>query len=825
MQSTLSGWGNSGRDRKYPAFSSQRSTSLDKTNSADYSRSLVEQSALLGNHVGPVATTSTVHFGKAIDQEVARVSSTSGLKAPYRHKRSISIPNPTKPTFACPNYPRLSASKNTRDPANDPSTNAEQPVLKKRRVRYRPHPTLDCSIVSTSSQGIQDQIPPSPLFFSNRNRDRPALPQFSSYEAAIKMMNRAHQEDGSGITTVRMARGVVHSNGSPRGSSISSQRDSTDRFSMPRVTTPEESNKSSLALQSLSRVGITELLNQDDRPTFIIDLADQANFLGYLRILFANASLLAINGLAEVISGRFTGDQSFLNSLDEFRLWATSFVKNNEAMDTCLPTTIFAGTTWTCSTLQKRFRVIAGGVPSTSVSAISSNPPSLELSHAAHKDSISSEKRKDSKDSMSIVEEEPTDYFGNVSSFAGSSPGRGSKAQVVPTIETPRYSPRTQPATNSAIKGRNGNSSPRIRDLSESTMPITPLGDRPDEAQIKAAAAGNVDSFGSPTNYEQGFFDWTRIPATPLMPRHIRFARSIKWEETSLGPIELWPIALRGIANLVMASPHPAAMYWGDDLVAIYNEAYVMLAGQKHPMLMGQPYREAWPEIWEDVKEVFSQAKLTGQATMKDDDRLFMKRKGFLEETYFTWSIIPLIGADGSVQGMYNPAFEKTRRTLAERRMLTLREVGEQTAAAREVKSFWNKVLQGLEINEYDCPFALVYSTGEEYESDAASSVCSMSNGGPRVCQLEGALGVPSGHPAAPDSVDFRSGTEGFVRYFREAMIKDQAILLETSRGTLDPKLLDGLIRRGFDDPCKVSKPECIFAWHIQYHCTLVLPK
>ena len=23
------------------------------------------------------------------------------------------------------------------------------------------------------------------------------------------------------------------------------------------------------------------------------------------------------------------------------------------------------------------------------------------------------------------------------------------------------------------------------------------------------------------------------------------------------------------------ASPHPAAMYWGDELVAIYNEAYI----------------------------------------------------------------------------------------------------------------------------------------------------------------------------------------------------------------------------------------------------------
>jgi hypothetical protein len=58
-------------------------------------------------------------------------------------------------------------------------------------------------------------------------------------------------------------------------------------------------------------------------------------------------------------------------------------------------------------------------------------------------------------------------------------------------------------------------------------------------------------------------------------------------------------------------------MYWGDDLVAIYNEAYVLLAGQKHPQLMGQSYKDAWSEIWDDVKDVFANARMTGLATMK----------------------------------------------------------------------------------------------------------------------------------------------------------------------------------------------------------------
>lgn len=75
-------------------------------------------------------------------------------------------------------------------------------------------------------------------------------------------------------------------------------------------------------------------------------------------------------------------------------------------------------------------------------------------------------------------------------------------------------------------------------------------------------------------------------------------------------------------------------MYWGDELVAIYNEAYIGivfvysltyytlildigLAGQKHPWLMGSRYQDAWAEIWIEVKDVFANARQTGQATMK----------------------------------------------------------------------------------------------------------------------------------------------------------------------------------------------------------------
>ena len=132
--------------------------------------------------------------------------------------------------------------------------------------------------------------------------------------------------------------------------------------------------------------------------------------------------------------------------------------------------------------------------------------------------------------------------------------------------------------------------------------------------------------------------------------------------------------------------------------------------------------------------------------------------------------------------------------------MLTLRGVGEMTAAAREVKGFWNQVLKGLEYNEYDTPFILLYSVADEGESDA-SSIHSNSILGAKQCILEGTLPkLPEGHKIAPQTIDLKNGTEGFGPVFREAMTMDKPVLLETSDGTLDSNMLEEIEWRGFGE-------------------------
>ena len=177
-------------------------------------------------------------------------------------------------------------------------------------------------------------------------------------------------------------------------------------------------------------------------------------------------------------------------------------------------------------------------------------------------------------------------------------------------------------------------------------------------------------------------------------------------------------------------------------------------------------------------------------------------RNGFLEETYFSWSIIPVVGNDGTVAGLYNPAFEKTRRKVAERRMFTLREVGERTATARDIKGFWQQVLAALDTNEQDTPFVLLYSLTDESDGKSCSSKSDKSTG-EKECYLEGALGVPEGHPSAPHRVDLLESAEGFVPIFREGMNSDKPILLEVGTQELPAEMMENLEWRGFGDACR----------------------
>lgn len=158
---------------------------------------------------------------------------------------------------------------------------------------------------------------------------------------------------------------------------------------------------------------------------------------------------------------------------------------------------------------------------------------------------------------------------------------------------------------------------------------------------------------------------WTA--KTSGISTHDQFILKTDWAATPLGPPNLWPSQLCLMINLVMKDPNPAAVIWGDDLTMVYNKAFVEFSGSKHPGLMGPTPKIAFAEVWSMFQGIIDQGKLEGKATTHADRSLFLRRHGFLEEVWVTYTFIPLIGEDGSVIGFHHTVLETTDRVLATR--------------------------------------------------------------------------------------------------------------------------------------------------------------
>jgi hypothetical protein len=78
--------------------------------------------------------------------------------------------------------------------------------------------------------------------------------------------------------------------------------------------------------------------------------------------------------------------------------------------------------------------------------------------------------------------------------------------------------------------------------------------------------------------------------------------RSIDWATTELGPAENWPQSLKTAVRIVLTSRQPMFVWWGPNLINLYNDAYKAIVGGKHPQALGQPASYVWREIWEQVE-------------------------------------------------------------------------------------------------------------------------------------------------------------------------------------------------------------------------------
>lgn len=536
----------------------------------------------------------------------------------------------------------------------------------------------------------------------------------------------------------------------------------------------------------LDALTIKEVLDADSRPTFVIDLDPDDPLCPVTKTIapvFCNNALRTHELLLDAVLGTASSDVTDTRVLtqsgpnnensithEEFKAWATGMTPHDDSKDVFPLSFTYKNLMWTGSTVRKRWRLISGNRLWRL-----DDEPSLDLASGAPLEVATGGPRAGEPSKKSLGKRSRAGTH-NERHSANHDSGSGNNLALAeqnrPANCAPIFYPR-QSQSGGSVRTGNSKSSNNIS-INLDTLP------------------------------KRATIDWTVPKPEGLLSSHLQYVRNVDWSHTSLGPMDQWSSEFRQIANLVMTNPHPAALFWGSKLTVIYNEAYANeVAGNKHPSLMGTDFADFFAEIWDYCGPLFEECGRTGVGVRKDNDYLSIYRHGMLEETYYSWTYIPIYSSSTrELLGFYNGPFQTTSMVLNQRRMETVNAIGEGTGAAKTVKQFWGHLLNSLERqNARDIPFALLYSVGDDDDGEQ-SSAASETSISLKTCHLEGALGVPDGHIAIPRQLDLRRSLEGFVPSFREAMRTREPTLLRVKDGTLPEALLEGIEWRGFGDPC-----------------------
>lgn len=159
--------------------------------------------------------------------------------------------------------------------------------------------------------------------------------------------------------------------------------------------------------------------------------------------------------------------------------------------------------------------------------------------------------------------------------------------------------------------------------------------------------------------------DDPRLPFPATGGECATILRAIDWVGHPMGDPTGWPEPLKAVVRIVLSSGFPMMVHWGPELFTFYNDAYAPSLGHKHPGHLGQPAREWWSEMWDQLTPVFDQV-LAGKTVFIEDARYTPDRDGAPKEAFFTHSHSPIWDAEGRVAGIFLVVTETTRRVLAE---------------------------------------------------------------------------------------------------------------------------------------------------------------
>ena len=133
------------------------------------------------------------------------------------------------------------------------------------------------------------------------------------------------------------------------------------------------------------------------------------------------------------------------------------------------------------------------------------------------------------------------------------------------------------------------------------------------------------------------------------------------WRSVGL-PLDAWPESLRHAVSLVLRSALPMLVLWGPDKRLIYNMAYTEILGSKRASAMGRPFFEVWRQVSPGGREVLEAAFRGVPSVYQEAPIRLVRDDGQVDERWFSFWQIPIVGADDRVGGIICGCIDVTER-------------------------------------------------------------------------------------------------------------------------------------------------------------------
>lgn len=174
----------------------------------------------------------------------------------------------------------------------------------------------------------------------------------------------------------------------------------------------------------------------------------------------------------------------------------------------------------------------------------------------------------------------------------------------------------------------------------------------------------------SPAN---GFAERTAqalIAGQSTMASHIL---SHKWADTPLGPIEAWSPTLLLQVNLMLNSAYPASIFWGAEMIFLYNDLTIPTLGPLHLSSLGRRANEAFKGIWDLLGPECEACFLHGETSIRENLLMPLFKRDQFEEGYYTYFLTPIY--DGAaIVGIRSVHHETTSSVQAVRQLAEVLE-------------------------------------------------------------------------------------------------------------------------------------------------------